>query len=129
MPTIFTKIINGELPAYKVAETDKFLAFLDVRPNTKGHTLCIPKEEVNKIFDLDEETYMELMAFSRKVAKGIEKAVPCKRVGMAVVGLEVPHVHVHLIPLNSMGDMNFANSVSMSDEEFKKTAKDIKASI
>lgn len=129
MPTIFTKIINGELPAYKVAETDKFLAFLDVRPNTKGHTLCIPKEEVNKIFDLDEETYMELMAFSRKVAKGIEKAVPCKRVGMAVVGLEVPHVHVHLIPLNSMGDMNFANSVSMSDEEFKKTAADIKASI
>ncbi len=129
MPTIFTKIINGELPAYKVAETDKFLAFLDVRPNTKGHTLCIPKEEVNKIFDLDEETYMELMAFSRKVAKGIEKAVPCKRVGMAVVGLEVPHVHVHLIPLNIMGDMNFANSVSLSDEEFKKIAEDIKASI
>ncbi|MCC8360943.1 HIT family protein [Salinimicrobium sediminilitoris] len=129
MPTIFTKIINGELPAYKVVETDKFLAFLDVRPNTKGHTLCIPKEEVNKIFDLDEETYMELMAFSRKVAKGIEKAVPCKRVGMAVVGLEVPHVHVHLIPLNSMGDMNFANSVSLSDEEFKKIAEDIKASI
>ncbi len=91
--------------------------------------MCIPKEEVNKIFDLDEETYMELMAFSRKVAKGIEKAVPCKRVGMAVVGLEVPHVHVHLIPLNSMGDMNFANSVSLSDEEFKKIAEDIKASI
>jgi histidine triad (HIT) family protein len=129
MPTIFTKIINGELPAYKVAETDKFLAFLDVRPNTKGHTLCIPKEEVIKLFDLDEETYMELMGFSRKVAKGIEKAVPCKRVGMAVVGLEVPHVHVHLIPLNSMGDMNFANSVSLSDEEFKKIAEDIKAGI
>ena len=129
MPTIFTKIINGELPAYKVAETDKFLAFLDVRPNVKGHTLCIPKEEVNKIFDLDEETYMELMAFSRKVAKGIEKAVPCKRVGVAVVGLEVPHVHVHLIPLNGMGDMNFARSVSLSEEEFRQIADDIKANI
>ena len=129
MPTIFTKIVNGELPAYKVAETDKFLAFLDVRPNARGHTLCIPKEEVNKLFDLDEETYMELMAFSRKVAKGIEKAVSCKRVGMAVVGLEVPHVHVHLIPLNSMGDMNFANSVSLTEEEFKQIAEDIKANI
>lgn len=129
MPTIFTKIVNGELPAYKVAETDKFLAFLDVRPNVKGHTLCIPKEEVNKLFDLDEETYMELMAFSRKVAKGIEKAVACKRVGMAVVGLEVPHVHVHLIPLNNMGDMNFANSVSLSEEEFRQIADDIKANI
>ena len=103
MPTLFTKIINGEIPAYKVAEDDKFLAFLDIRPNTKGHTLCIPKEEVNKIFDLDEETYMGLMAFSRKVAKGLEKAIPCKRIGMAVVGLEVPHVHVHLIPLHNMG--------------------------
>lgn len=129
MPTIFTKIVNGELPAYKVAETGKFLAFLDVRPNVKGHTLCIPKEEVNKLFDLDEETYMELMAFSRKVAKGVEKAIPCKRVGVAVVGLEVPHVHVHLIPLNSMGDMNFAQSVSLSDEEFRQIADDIKANI
>ena len=129
MPTIFTKIVNGELPAYKVAETDKFLAFLDVRPNARGHTLCIPKEEVNKLFDLDEETYMELMAFSRKVAKGIETAVSCKRVGMAVVGLEVPHVHVHLIPLNSMGDMNFANSVSLTEDEFRQIADDIKANI
>lgn len=129
MPTLFTKIINGEIPAYKVAEDDKFLAFLDIRPNTKGHTLCIPKEEVNKIFDLDEETYMGLMAFSRKVAKGLEKAVPCKRIGMAVVGLEVPHVHVHLIPLHNMGDMNFANSVDLSEEEFEQIAADIKASI
>lgn len=129
MPTIFTKIINGEIPAYKVAENDKFLAFLDIRPNAKGHTLCIPKEEVNKIFDLDEETYLELMAFSRKVAKGIEIAVPCKRVGMAVVGLEVPHVHVHLIPLNSMGDMNFAQKEELSEEEFKQIARDIKAAI
>ncbi len=129
MPTIFTKIINGEIPAYKVAENDKFLAFLDIRPNAKGHTLCIPKEEVNKVFDLDEETYLELMAFSRKVAKGIEKAVSCRRVGMAVVGLEVPHVHVHLIPLNSMGDMNFAQKQELSEEEFKKVAADIKAAI
>ncbi len=129
MPTLFTKIINGEIPAYKVAEDDRFLAFLDIRPNTKGHTLCIPKEEVNKIFDLDEETYMGLMAFSRKVAKGLEKAVSCKRVGMAVVGLEVPHVHVHLIPLNNMGDMNFANNVPFSEEEFEQIAKDIKANI
>lgn len=129
MPTIFTKIINGEIPAYKVAENDKFLAFLDIRPNAKGHTLCIPKEEVNKIFDLDEETYLELMAFSRKVAKGIEIAVPCKRVGMAVIGLEVPHVHVHLIPLNSMGDMNFAQKEELSEEEFKQIARDIKAAI
>ncbi|SOC79044.1 histidine triad (HIT) family protein [Salinimicrobium sediminis] len=129
MPTLFTKIINGEIPAYKVAEDDRFLAFLDIRPNTKGHTLCIPKEEVNKIFDLDEETYIGLMAFSRKVAKGLEKAISCKRVGMAVVGLEVPHVHVHLIPLNNMGDMNFANSVPFSEEEFEQIAKDIKANI
>ncbi|SDK87928.1 histidine triad (HIT) family protein [Salinimicrobium catena] len=129
MPTIFTKIINGEIPAYKVAENDKFLAFLDIRPNAKGHTLCIPKEEVNNIFDLDEETYLELMAFSRKVAKGIEIAVPCKRVGMAVVGLEVPHVHVHLIPLNSMGDMNFAQKQELSEEEFNQIARDIKAAI
>ena len=129
MPTIFTKIINGEIPAYKVAENDKFLAFLDISPNAKGHTLCIPKKEVNKIFDLDEDTYLELMAFSRKVAKGIEKAVPCKRVGMAVVGLEVPHVHVHLIPLNSMGDMNFAQKQELSKEEFEQVARDIKAAI
>lgn len=129
MPTIFTKIIDGEIPAYKVAENDQFLAFLDIRPNAKGHTLCIPKQEVNKLFDLDEETYLELMAFSRKVAKGVEKAVSCKRVGMAVVGLEVPHVHVHLIPLNSMGDMNFAQKLDLSEEEFEQIARDIKAAI
>ena len=129
MPTIFTKIINGEVPAYKVAEDDKFLAFLDISPNAKGHTLCIPKVEVNKLFDLDEETYMQLMAFSRKVAKGLEKAVDCKRIGMAVVGLEVPHVHVHLIPLKQMGDMNFAKNVSFSEEEFKQIAEEIRAKI
>ena len=129
MPTLFTKIINGEIPAYKVAETEDFLAFLDIRPNAKGHTLCIPKKEENKIFDLEEETYQELMRFSRKVAIALEKAVSCKRVGMAVVGLEVPHVHVHLIPLNSMGDMDFSRSVDFSEEEFKQIAEDIKAAL
>jgi len=125
MGTIFTKIIKGEIPAYKVAETDDFLAFLDISPNTRGHTLCIPKKEVDKIFDLDEETYMELMRFSRKVALAIEKSVPCKRVGMAVVGLEVPHVHVHLIPLNAMEDTQFSKSVSLTPEEFQETAQTI----
>lgn len=129
MPTIFTKIINGEIPSYKIAETDDFLAFLDIRPNVKGHTLCIPKKEVNKILDLEEETYQELMRFSRKVGIAIEKAIPCKRVGMAVVGLEVPHVHVHLIPLNSMGDMDFSKSVPLSEDEFERITEDIRAEL
>lgn len=125
MASIFTKIIQGEIPAYKVAETDKFLAFLDIRPNTKGHTLCIPKKEIDKIFDMEEDDYMELMAFSRKVALAIGKVIPCKRVGMSVVGLEVPHVHVHLIPLNKMGDTRFDLSVELSSEEFQETASKI----
>ncbi len=125
MASLFTKIVRGEVPAYKIAEDSQFLAFLDVNPNAKGHTLCIPKKEVNKIFDLDEEVYQELMRFSRKVAIALEKTVDCKRVGMAVVGLEVPHVHVHLIPLNSMSDMDFSKSVKMEDEEFKKLAESI----
>jgi len=108
MPTIFTKIIQGEIPAYKIAEDSNFIAFLDINPNTKGHTLCVPKKEVNKLFDLDEGTYNGLMQFSRKVAIAIEKVVPCKRIGVAVIGLEVPHVHVHLIPLNKMSDMDFS---------------------
>ncbi len=126
MASIFTKIINGEIPAYKVAENDDFLAFLDVNPNAKGHTLCIPKKEVDKIFDLDENTYMALMRFSRKVAIALEKTVSCKRVGMAVVGLEVPHVHVHLIPLNAMNDMNFKNKVELSENEFEQLAEKIR---
>ncbi len=125
MSSIFTKIINGEIPCYKVAETDDFLAFLDINPNAKGHTLCIPKKEVDKIFDLDEETYNALMQFSRKVAIAIEKVIPCKRVGMSVIGLEVPHVHVHLIPLNSMEDARFLNKESLTKEEFEVTAKAI----
>lgn len=125
MSSIFTKIVNGELPAYKVAEDEQFLAFLDVNPNAKGHTLCIPKKEVDKIFDLEEELYVDLMRFSRRVALALRKTVSCKRIGMAVVGLEVPHVHVHLIPLNRMSDMDFSNKVKMSEEEFESLAKEI----
>ncbi|EKB02955.1 HIT family protein [Myroides odoratimimus] len=125
MSSIFTKIITGEIPAYKVAEDDNFLAFLDINPNAKGHTLCIPKKEINKIFDMEEDHYMELMRFSRKVAKALELAVPCKRVGMAVVGLEVPHVHVHLIPLQEMDDMRFIKKEKLTPEEFESVAKAI----
>ncbi|HBY66959.1 MAG TPA: HIT family protein [Flavobacteriaceae bacterium] len=122
MATIFTKIIKGEIPSYKIAEDDNFIAFLDVNPNTKGHTLCVPKEEVDKIFDLGEHMYLQLMQFSRRIAKALEETVPCKRVGMAAIGLEVPHVHVHLIPLNEMSDMDFSKKVEMSEEEFKELA-------
>src|SRR5690606_16567039 len=129
MASIFSKIINGELPSYTVAETEEFLAFLDINPNVKGHTLCIPKKEVNKLFDLDKDTYAGLMEFSRKVAIAIEKVVPCKRVGMTVIGLEVPHVHVHLIPLNVMDDMNFGKKVNVSEDEFRELAAKIKAAV
>lgn len=125
MASIFTKIINGEIPCYKVAEDDRFIAFLDINPNAKGHTLCVPKEEVNKIFDLSEETYVALMKFSRKVAHALEKVVPCNRIGMSVIGLEVPHVHVHLIPLNEMKEMTFSHKVKLTHEEFVKLAADI----
>ena len=125
MGTIFTKIINGEIPCYKIAEDENHLAFLDINPNAVGHTLCIPKKEVDKIFDLDEETYSSLMTFSRKVAKAIEKTVECKRVGMTVIGLEVPHVHVHLIPLNSMDDARFTTKVSLTSEKFMEIANSI----
>ena len=129
MASIFTKIINGEIPCYKVAETDDFLAFLDVNPNAKGHTLCIPKQEVDKIFDLDEATYNGLMSFSRTVAIALEKAVPCKRIGVSVIGLEVPHTHVHLIPLQSMEDARFIQKQKLSTEEFQALAEAIKAEL
>ena len=129
MSSIFTKIINGQIPSYKIAENDDFFAFLDINPNAKGHTLVIPKKEVNKLFDLNEETYTGLMVFARKVAIALEKAVPCKRVGVSVIGLEVPHVHVHLIPLNSMGDIDFKHKVSLQKEEFERLATSIRANL
>jgi histidine triad (HIT) family protein len=125
MSSIFTKIVNGEIPCYKIAEDENFLAFLDVNPNAKGHTLCIPKQEINKIFDIEDDLYLGLMAFSKKVAVALEKTVPCKRIGMAVIGLEVPHAHVHLIPLNEMDEMRFQNKVTLTKEEFEDLAKAI----
>jgi histidine triad (HIT) family protein len=127
MASIFTEIVNGEIPCYKIAETDEFLAFLDVNPNSKGHTLCIPKKEVDKIFDLDEETYTKLMAFSRRVALAIKEVIPCKRIGMTVIGLEVPHAHVHLIPLHTMEDARFIQKTSLTSQEMSDTANAIKA--
>ncbi len=129
MATIFSKIISGELPSYKIAETDKFLAFLDINPNAEGHTLCIPKQEVNKIFDLDADTYQELMNFSRKVAIALEKTVSCKRIGMTVIGLEVPHVHVHLIPLNAMSDMDFSKKKNFTSEKLAELTEQIKGNL
>ena len=129
MATIFTKIVNGEIPCYKIAETDEFLAFLDVNPNSKGHTLCIPKKEIDKIFDLDELAFGKLMSFSRKVAKAIEKTITCKRIGMTVIGLEVPHAHVHLIPLHTMEDARFIQKTKLSSEEFEEIAKAIQANL
>jgi len=129
MASIFTKIVKGEIPCYKVAETEDFLAFLDVNPNAKGHTLCIPKQEVDKIFDLDETTYNGLMSFSRKVALALEKTVPCKRVGVSVIGLEVPHAHVHLIPLQSMADAQFIQKEKLTTEEFVALAKAISSNL
>jgi histidine triad (HIT) family protein len=125
MASIFTKIIQGEIPCYKVAEDHKFIAFLDIHPNAKGHTLCVPKKEVNKIFDLGEQDYLQLMQFTRQVAKALEQTVDCKRVGVSVIGLEVPHVHVHLIPINEMKDMTFLHKVEMSQDELASLAQEI----
>lgn len=122
MSSIFTKIIKGEIPSYKIAENEHCFAFLDINPNAKGHTLCVPKKEVDKLFDLDEKSYIELMNFSYKIAQALEKAVSCNRVGMAVVGLEVPHAHVHLIPITQMSEMTFEKKVKLSDAEFKELA-------
>ena len=123
--SIFTKIISGEIPSYKIAENEDFFVFLDINPNAAGHTLVVPKKEVNKVFDLEDELYVKLMQYSKTIATALEKAVPCKRVGMSVIGLEVPHVHVHLIPLNEMADATFTKKVKLTEEEFKALADKI----
>ena len=129
MASIFSKIINREIPAYIIAENEDCIAFLDVNPNAMGHTLCVPKQEVDKITDLDDATYLSLMTFSKKVAIAIEKAVACKRLGFTVIGLEVPHVHVHLIPLNTMADATFGKKESLSKEDFQNVCDSIKAAL
>ncbi|RMG27444.1 MAG: HIT family protein [Bacteroidetes bacterium] len=127
MPSVFSRIVAGELPCYKVAETDDFLAFLDIRPLTKGHTLVIPKEEVDYLFDLRDDLYVGLHLFAREVARALKAAIPCKRIGTAVIGLEVPHAHIHLVPINSMGDLNFANPpLNLSKDEMEQIADDIR---
>jgi len=129
MSSIFTKIVNGEIPCFKIAEDENYLAFLDLNPNAIGHTLCIPKQEINKIFDIEDNLYIGLMQFSKKIAIALEKTIPCKRIGMAVIGLEVPHAHVHLIPLNEMDEMRFQNKVSLTKEEFKDLVIKIKENL
>ena len=129
MPSIFSRIVAGEIPCYKVAETDDCLAFLDVNPVVPGHVLCIPKKEVDYIFDLDDDLFVNLHKFSRKVAKGLKKTCPCIKVGVAVVGIDVPHAHIHLMPLNKPGDLNFANHVQMSPEAMQDLAARIAANI
>ena len=125
--TIFSRIVAGEIPAHKLAETEDYLAFLDVMPTTTGHTLVIPKKEVDYLFDLDNDLYTGLMAFAKKVGLAVEKAIPCQRIGVAVIGLEVPHAHVHLIPLNSMADMDFSHKLSVTPDELAQTAEKIRA--
>lgn len=128
MSSIFTRIINGEFPCYKIAESESCFAFLDISPLAKGHTLVVPKKETDYIFDIPEEEYKSLWGFAKKVARGIESAVPCKRIGIAVIGLEVPHAHIHLIPMNRVSDMNFANpKLKIADDEMQKIAERIRS--
>ena len=130
MASIFTKIVKGEIPCHKIAESDEFLAFLDIFPLAKGHVLVIPKVETDSIFDVEENNYAKLWVFARQVAKAIEKSIPCKRVGVAVIGLEVPHAHIHLIPLQSVEDINFSRpKLKLAPEEFQSIADKIKAQI
>ncbi len=127
MPSIFSKIASGEIPAHKVAETEDFLAFLDINPLAEGHTLAIPKQEIDYIFDIDDDKLAGLMAFSKRVAKAIEAVVPCERIGVSVIGLEVPHTHIHLIPINDIGDMNFSKpKLSPTQEELAELAEAIR---
>ncbi len=127
MATIFTRIVNGDIPCYKVAESDNFLAFLDISPLAKGHTLVIPKQETDYIFDLEDRMLADMMIFAKKVAGAIERVVPCNRVGVAVLGLEVPHAHIHLVPINSEADISFSKArVKMTEDEFSKLAESIR---
>ena len=127
MESIFSKIVSGEIPSYKVAETLEYLAFLDVNPLVEGHVLVIPKKEVDYLFDMDSESYVGLMMFAQIVAKGIKKAIPCRRVGVAVIGLEVPHAHIHLVPINRMDDINFSRKkLSLTEEELSQVAEKIR---
>lgn len=130
MPSIFSKIVNGEIPAYKVAETDDYLGFLDINPLCKGHTLVIPKKEVDYIFDLSDNDLQGLIIFAKKVAKGIEKTIPCKRIGIAVIGLEIPHAHIHLVPLQGIYDIDFSKpKLKLPEEEMKAIATKIAANM
>ena len=127
MPSIFSRIVSGEIPCHKVAETDRFLAFLDVMPLVEGHVLVIPKSEVDYIFDLDSDTYKALWDFAREVAIGLRQAIPCKRIGIAVIGLEVPHAHIHLVPMNEVGDINFTRpKLKPSQEDLAAVAEKIR---
>ena len=127
MESIFSKIVSGEIPSYKVAETLEYLAFLDVNPLVEGNVLVIPKKEVDYLFDMDSESYVGLMMFAQIVAKGIKKAIPCRRVGVAVIGLEVPHAHIHLVPINRMDDINFSRKkLSLTEEELSQVAEKIR---
>lgn len=130
MPTVFTRIINREIPGHIIAEDDRFIAFLDIMPLVNGHVLVVPKKEVDYIFDLDDQTLADLHLFSKKVATALKKAIPCRRIGVAVVGLEVPHVHIHLVPMNAMGDINFTRpKLKPSHEELAATAEKIRKAL
>lgn len=130
MSSIFTKIVNGEIPSHKIAETDNCLAFLDVMPLAEGHTLVIPKKEIDYLFNLDDNLYQELFLFAKKISKAVEQAIPCKRIGVAVIGLEVPHAHIHLVPLNSVGDINFSKpKMQLSQEKLQHIAAQIRAKL
>ena len=129
MSSIFSKIVNGEIPCYKIDENDKCLAFLDINPNSFGHTLCILKREEDYVFDLDDDEYISLMNFSKKIARALEKSVSCERIAMSVVGLEVPHVHVHLIPINTMQDLDFSNNLNLEKDSFEEVCNKIKSNL
>jgi histidine triad (HIT) family protein len=127
MSSIFTKIINGEIPCHKIAEDERFFAFLDVFPCAPGHTLVVPKQEIDYLFDLEDELYLGLMAFAKSIAPAIKKAVPCKRLGVSVIVLEVPHAHIHLVPMNSLADMNFNSKMKISEVELSEIADKIRS--